>query len=142
MLFRSKLKDGQTIIEMSACPKSNDVVGLQDLYLQLDISNSTFEMVTDDIASGLDPSASNYIVSSSYSEGNLVRVGGPTDAGVSDLVVIGGGGIASPTTTTTTTTTSSTTASTSTTGSSGGSYGGGGTSGGGGGGGSSSGGGY
>ena len=134
-------KDGQQVIEVQATPTSNDVVGLQDLYLQLDISNSTFEMVTDDIASGLDPSASNYIVSSSYSEGNLVRVGGPTDAGVSDLVVIGGGGIASPTTTTTTTT-SSTTASTSTTGSSGGSYGGGGTSGGGGGGGSSSGGGY
>ena len=140
-IIRGMDKDGQQVIEVQATPTSNDVVGLQDLYLQLDISNSTFEMVTDDIASGLDPSASNYIVSSSYSEGNLVRVGGPTDTGVSDLVVIGGGGIASPTTTTTTTT-SSTTASTSTTGSSGGSYGGGGTSGGGGGGGSSSGGGY
>ena len=34
-------------------------------------------MVSDEIASGLDPSASNYIVSSSYAEGNLVRVGGP-----------------------------------------------------------------
>jgi len=68
-----KLKDGQTIIEISAIPHSNDVVGLQDLYLQLDINNSTFDMVTDNIASGLDPSASNYISSSSYANGALVR---------------------------------------------------------------------
>ena len=70
-------KDSQEIIEIQATPLSNDVVGLQDLYLQLDTSNSTFEMVSDEIASGLDPSASNYIVSSSYAEGNLVRAGGP-----------------------------------------------------------------
>ena len=70
------IKDGQTIIEISACPLSNDVIGLQDLYLQLDISNSTFETVVDEIASGLDPSGSNYITSSSYANGNLVRAGG------------------------------------------------------------------
>ena len=70
-------KDGQQVIEIQATPLSNDVVGLQDLYLQLDTSNSTFEMVSDEIASGLDPSASSYIVSSSYAEGNLVRAGGP-----------------------------------------------------------------
>ena len=72
-IISGKLKDGQTIIEISACPKSNDVIGLQDLYLQLDISSSNFDMVVDDIASGLDPSASNYNVTSSYSNGNLVR---------------------------------------------------------------------
>ena len=72
-ILSGKLKDGQTIIELSACPKSNDVVGLQDLYLQLDISNSNFEMIVDDIASGLDPAASNYTVTSSYHNGNLVR---------------------------------------------------------------------
>ena len=71
-----KIKDGQTIIEIGANPASNDVVGLQDLYLQLDINNSIFEMVVDDIASGLDPSASNYITTSSYPNGNLVRTGG------------------------------------------------------------------
>ena len=69
-------RDGQTIIEISATPKSNDVIGLQDLYLQLDISNSIFETVVDEIASGLDPSGSNYISSSSYASGNLVRSGG------------------------------------------------------------------
>jgi len=70
------VKDGQSIIEISASPYSNDVVGLQDLYLQLDISNSLFEPIVDEIASGLDPSGSNYITSSSYSNGNLVRAGG------------------------------------------------------------------
>ena len=72
-IISGKLKDGQSIIEISACPKSNDVVGLQDLYLQLDISNSNFEMVVDDISSGVDPSASTYTVTSSYQIGNLVR---------------------------------------------------------------------
>ena len=72
-IINGKLKDGQSIVELSACPKSNDVIGLQDLYLQLDISNSTFETIVDEIASGLDPAASNYIVTSSYHNGNLVR---------------------------------------------------------------------
>ena len=72
-ILSGKLKDGQTIIELSACPKSNDVVGLQDLYLQLDTSKSNFEMIVDDIASGLDPAASSYTVTSSYHNGNLVR---------------------------------------------------------------------
>ena len=72
-VISGKVKDGQTIIELSVCPLSNDVVGLQDLYLQLDISTSIFETVVDDIASGLDPAASDYIVTSSYANGNLVR---------------------------------------------------------------------
>ena len=55
------------------CPVSNDVIGLQDLYLQLDISTSIFETVVDEVSSGLDPAASNYIVTSSYANGNLVR---------------------------------------------------------------------
>jgi len=69
----AKVKDGQSIIEISVVPQSNDIIGLQDLYLQLDINNSNFEMVVDEISSGLDPSASNYIVTSSYTNGNLVR---------------------------------------------------------------------
>ena len=73
IISSAKTKDGQSIIEVSAAPHSNDVIGLQDLYLQLDIGNSVFDMVIDQISSGLDPSASNYIVSSSYSNGYLVR---------------------------------------------------------------------
>ena len=72
-VLSGKTKDNQTIIEISAIPRSNDIIGLQDLYLQLDISKSTFEMIPDQIESGLDPSASNYIITSSYSNGNLVR---------------------------------------------------------------------
>jgi hypothetical protein len=72
-VLSGKIKNSQTIIEISAIPKSNDVIGLQDLYLQLDINKSVFEMIPDQISSGLDPSASNYIVTSSYSNGNLVR---------------------------------------------------------------------
>ena len=72
-VLSGKIKDGQTIIELSACPASNDVIGLQDLYLQLDICTSNFETVVDEVSSGLDPAASNYIVTSSYANGNLVR---------------------------------------------------------------------
>jgi len=70
-----KIIDGQSVIQICATPKSNDVIGLQDLYLQLDINSSTFDMVSDQIASGLDPSASTYIVSSSYdyNRGLLVK---------------------------------------------------------------------
>jgi hypothetical protein len=71
-VLAGKIKDGQAILEISAVPHSNDVVGLQDLYLQLDISKSNFETIVDNIESGLDPSASNYISSSSYSNGTLV----------------------------------------------------------------------
>jgi hypothetical protein len=69
----AKEKDGQSIIEISVVPQSNDIIGYQDLYLQLDITNSVFEMVPDSISSGLDSSGSQYIVSSSYKNGNLVR---------------------------------------------------------------------
>ena len=75
-ILGGKIKDGQTIIEISGSPTSNDVVGLQDLYLQLEVGSSNFETIVDEIASGLDPSASNYIVTSSYADGMLVRPGG------------------------------------------------------------------
>ncbi len=79
------VKDGQTTIEVSASPASNDVIGLQDLYLQLDISNSLFEPIVDEIASGLDPSGSTYITSSSYANGSLVRAGGRNSGGNSTI---------------------------------------------------------
>jgi len=64
---------GEALIEISATPYSNDVIGKQDLYLQLDTSNVFINAVTDEIASGDDISGSNYIVTSSYSNGKLVR---------------------------------------------------------------------
>ena len=89
-IISGKIKDGQTIVEIQATPHSNDVIGLQDLYLQLDITNSTFETVVDEVSSGLDPSASNYLVSSSYPNGTLVRSGGrnvDTDGGTQTYAV-------------------------------------------------------
>jgi hypothetical protein len=77
-----KIKDGQTIVEFSATPHSNDVIGLRDLYLQLDISNSNYEMIPDNISSGNDQSASNYITSSSYANGLLIRPTSNIGAGV------------------------------------------------------------
>jgi len=107
-----KIKDGQTILEISTTPHSNDVIGLQDLYLQLDIGSSTFEMVVDSISSGLDPSASSYIQSSSYVNGLLVRptneIGG----------VAAGAVVATPFSTSSSFTTSSSATSSSTTSSS------------------------
>jgi len=64
---------GESIIEISASPQSNDVIGLQDLYLQLDPSSSVLNMVSDEISSGSDISGTSYTVSSSYSNGDLVR---------------------------------------------------------------------
>jgi len=54
---------------------------LRDLYLQLDISNSNYEMIPDNISSGNDQSASNYIISSSYANGLLIRPTSNIEAG-------------------------------------------------------------
>ena len=61
------------IVEVSVNPFSNDVIGLQDLYLQLDVNNTTVSSVADNISSGNDVSGTNYIVSSSYGLNTLVR---------------------------------------------------------------------
>ena len=71
------------LIEISMCPYSNDVIGLQDLYLQLDVGNTTVTMVPDEITSGTNTSGSSYKVTSSYANGSLVR-GTPTLSYASD----------------------------------------------------------
>jgi len=75
IVFTSAVKSsgGTPIIEISAIPKSNDIIGLQDIYLQLDNSKVTINMISDSIESGSDSSGSNYIFSSSYFNGDLVR---------------------------------------------------------------------
>jgi hypothetical protein len=67
------VKNGTSFVEISASPYSNDVIGLQDLYLQLDNSNVVVNVIQDNISSGNDISGSNYKVSSSYANGSLVR---------------------------------------------------------------------
>lgn len=70
----SKTSFNQPIIQISVIPKSNDVIGLQDLYLQLDINSSVLNMLSDEISSGSDISGSTYKVTSSYTNGDLVRI--------------------------------------------------------------------
>ena len=64
------------IIEVQAFPESNDVVGLKDLYLDFDVSNTTINMTKDVIASGEDVSGVVFTrdyYTSSYSNGDLER---------------------------------------------------------------------
>ena len=64
------------VIEIEAYPESNDVVGLKDLYLSFNVSNSTINMVKDVIASGEDISGVTFTrdyYTSSYPNGTLER---------------------------------------------------------------------
>ena len=64
------------IIEIQAFPESNDVVGLKDLYLSFNVSDSTINMVRDVIASGDEISGTVFTrdyYTSSYSNGILIR---------------------------------------------------------------------
>jgi len=64
------------IVEIEAHPESNDVVGLNDLYLSFDVSNSTINMVKDVISSGEDISGTTFVrdyYTSSYYNGDLER---------------------------------------------------------------------
>ena len=66
-----KTKDNVQILEISGVPDSNDVIGIRDLYLQLD--RSDIEMIVDEISSGANPSGSTYNVNTSYNTGSIVR---------------------------------------------------------------------
>jgi len=70
-IVSGKTKDNVQIMEISATPESNDIIGLQDLYLQLD--SSFVDMVVDEISSGADPSGSTYTVTTSYKNGSIIR---------------------------------------------------------------------
>jgi hypothetical protein len=72
-IISTSIDKGESIVEVSATPKSNDVIGLHDLYLQLDTNNITVTPVPDNISSGNDISGSNYITTSSYTNGKLIR---------------------------------------------------------------------
>ena len=130
------INKGFPLIEISAIPYSNDVIGLQDLYLQIDLNQTEVTSKPDNISSGVDVSGSNYLVTSSYVNGSLVR-GGPIFATESLTTTTVSNRVGSETMTSTTTSTTSTTSSSgsasggSTGGSTSGSTGGGGTSGGG-----------
>ena len=90
----SKKIQEMPIIEVAACPQSNDVIGLQDLYLQLDVSKSTVDMVSDTVGSGEGSSGTSYTATSSYIRGDIARLteeeGQNTSLSSSDTYVLGG----------------------------------------------------
>ena len=47
---------------------------MQDLYLQLDVSNSTVDMVVDNITSGDSSAGTMYTATSSYMVGDIARL--------------------------------------------------------------------
>ncbi|MCJ7650577.1 MAG: baseplate wedge protein [Candidatus Lokiarchaeota archaeon] len=62
-----------TEIQIEAVPESNDVIGLRELYLQLNTTNLNVQMVEDTLASGYNLSGEDYAVSSSYTNGSFIR---------------------------------------------------------------------
>ncbi len=54
------------VIEIQAIPHSNDIVGLRDLYVKFDMTNTTINMVQDLIASGENTSGSRFVHTHSY----------------------------------------------------------------------------
>ena len=61
------------IIEIQAFPQSNDVIGLKDLYVSFDVSQSPINMIRDTISSGEQISGVGFPVTSSYGNGKLTR---------------------------------------------------------------------
>jgi hypothetical protein len=54
------------VVEIQAIPHSNDIVGLRDLYVKFDMSNTTINMIPDLIASGENTSGSRFVHTHSY----------------------------------------------------------------------------
>jgi len=72
-IISTEVTRGTSLVEISACPHSNDVLGPRDLYLQMDNVYLNVNMIPDQVSSGSDVSGGTYTVSSSYSNGSLTR---------------------------------------------------------------------
>ena len=120
------------VIEIQAIPHSNDIVGLRDLYVKFDMSNTTINMVPDLIASGENTSGSRFVHTHSYYMPTFTRKSNspvstvaailPSTASPTATATTSSGTYASTTTSTTQTTTSTTTSSSGSSSSSGGGY--------------------
>jgi hypothetical protein len=60
-------------IQIEAIPESNDVISVRDIYLEINIPNTTVNMIEDTISSGENISGTKYAVTSSYINGNYTR---------------------------------------------------------------------
>ena len=61
------------VIEIQAVPESNDVIGLRDLYIKYDMTNTHLTVVQDIISSGENTSGSRFARSSSYNIATYTR---------------------------------------------------------------------
>ena len=102
---------GFPLIEISGSPCSNDVLGLHDLYIQLDLENTLINAISD--SDNMDSAAS------SYANGSLVRgqkvIPGSTTCDTPDNTVFTTNGTVASTTASSASTTAATTTSTTTT---------------------------
>ena len=118
------------VIEIQAIPHSNDIIGLRDLYVKFDMSNTTINMIQDLIASGENTSGSRFVHTHSYYMPTFTRKSNSPVGTASALLPSSAAGTSTSTTTggtyATSTTTSSSTTTTTTTSSGGGSSSGGG----------------
>ena len=65
--------DNSSGIQIQAIPESNDVISLKDIYLELDTTTLKVNMLEDVITSGENTSATEYPVTSSYTNENYIR---------------------------------------------------------------------
>ena len=68
----TEITKNQTI-QISTIPRSNDIVGLQDLFLQFDTGESNINVIEDNILSGADPTGSRFISTPSNIDNNVIR---------------------------------------------------------------------
>ena len=119
------------VVEIQAIPHSNDIVGLRDLYIKFDMTNTTINMIQDLIASGENTSGSRFVHTHSYYTPTFTRKSNSPVSTAAAILPSPASSTATRTSTSstyTTPTTTSTTTTTTTTSSGGGggsSYGGG-----------------
>jgi len=116
------------VVEIQAIPHSNDIVGLRDLYVKFDMTNTTIDMIPDLIASGENTSGSRFVHTHSYYTPTYTRKSNSPVTTGSALLSSTASSTATTTATggtyssTSTTTTSSTSSSSSSSSGSGGGY--------------------
>ena len=107
------------VIEIQAIPHSNDIVGLRDLYVKFDMTNTTINMIPDLIASGENTSGSRFVHTHSYYTPTFTRKSNspvstaaailPSTASSTATTTTTGGTYSTATTTTTSSTNTSST---------------------------------
>jgi len=105
------------VIEIQAIPHSNDVIGLRDLYVKFDMTNTTINMIQDLISSGENTSGSQFVHTHSYYTPTFTRKSNspvstaaailPSTASSTATTTSSGGAYAATTSTTTSSSSSS-----------------------------------